>query len=702
MRFVTDLTPNPMRRMRHLIEALPEVGWLLLAFLPPLWVNLWGLQPFELAKVTLVRSVVWLLAAYFISEIVLGRRSLRHELEANRLLLPVSLLAVVLAVTTVTAVNRPMSLWGSYERAQGAVTHLSYLLLFLLAAAHFRSPGRALRLVTAMVAACVPLILLGILQALGWNPLGLVSDARSPVFATLGRANFLGAYLAMMIPLTLALWLTSPQRGHRTAWFVLLLSELIVIGLTLARGAWLATAVSLSLFAMSWWGPHLARRWRKAAWGGVGLLLASGPLLVAWLGSLQGGSSAARLAIWQGTLELIGRRPLLGYGVDALGLVFPGVYPPQLVYYQGRQFFVDRAHNLLLEWTVSAGIPGLLAISLVLIAFVIATGRAVRGTSQPKKRALLLAVLAAILGNTAHNLVSFDVTATATATWMLMGVGLGLAGAPSVQTVAAVPKRSLRQWAVISLLLLCAVTAIWQMNGRPLMADVAARSARRHAQNGDWARAIAAGEEAVAHWPTEVAHHRALSGLYWQQAVVDPSVAQVRLVQAERALRNAHQQRPGDPALWLHSARFYAASTGRFGTHAGHLADEAFRQAAALAPQQATIYAAWGRAKMEQEDAQAAAVLLRRAVSLDASHGQAYVDLGAAELALGRVEIALADFREAARLLPESGPAYAGLAQCYWQLGRPQEARSAVEKALQHDPQNALALKLRQEISGTP
>ena len=49
-------------------------------------------------------------------------------------------------------------------------------------------------------------------------------------------------------------------------------------------------------------------------------------------------------------LPLLAQRPLLGYGPDTLELVFPAVYPPELVYYQGRGILVDRAHNLLLDW----------------------------------------------------------------------------------------------------------------------------------------------------------------------------------------------------------------------------------------------------------------------------------------------------------------------------------------------------------------
>ena len=78
------------------------------------------------------------------------------------------------------------------------------------------------------------------------------------------------------------------------------------------------------------------------------------------------GSIAARLTIWRASLELLWPRLWLGYGADTLELHFPSVYPPQLVYYQGRGVVVDRAHNWLLDWSLNYGVVA----TLVLIAIV--------------------------------------------------------------------------------------------------------------------------------------------------------------------------------------------------------------------------------------------------------------------------------------------------------------------------------------------
>ncbi|MCB0196831.1 MAG: tetratricopeptide repeat protein, partial [Anaerolineae bacterium] len=364
--------------------------------------------------------------------------------------------------------------------------------------------------------------------------------------------------------------------------------------------------------------------------------------------------------------------------------------------------FVDRAHNFLLDWTLIAGIPGLLAFLLILLLFTCSVGRAAGQSHRTEKRALLIAILAAVLGNTAHNLVSFDVTPTATATWLLMGLGVALVAPSPASINNLVKKPVIWQWTVVGLLTVALGTAIWQLNGRPIIADIAARAAHRAMQADDGAKSIAAGQQAVAYWPHEPAHHLRLSQLYLQQAIVDPDAAQSWLSKAETTLRSARQLRPDDPAVWLHTAHFYTVTARQFGGYSHDQVNDAYRQALLLAPNHATIYLAWGKSLLENNDLPHAAALLRQAVILDASQGEAYIYLGATELALGRFEIALADYKEAVRILPQSGQAYAGLARCYWLLDRPQEAWLALEKARQYDPLNAQARVLRQEIGNSP
>ncbi len=689
-------------------NLLLEAGWLLVAILTPLAVNLWARQPFELPKAALARTLTWIVAGVWLTDLWLARRPLWSELRRNPLWGPALAVAALQILSSGLSVDWRLSLWGSYERAQGLLTQLSYLFLFLVVSARLRTTEQAWRLLRAMVATGGPLVALGLAQAFGWQPVNLVTDARSPVFATLGRSNFLGAYLAMLLPLTLA-WLVMSRSGWlRLAVGLLVVGELGIVALTLARGAWLAAGAAVALFGLLWFWPHLGRR---ARWALVvlGLLVLMGTLVGAlWLGS-QGGSEAARLTIWRATLELIARRPLLGYGPETLGLVFPRVYPPQLVYYQGRGVVVDRAHNLFLDTAVTTGGLGLLA-WLALLALLFGVGwRAMHRLCQGPERTLLAACLAAVAGNLVGNLVSFDVTATATATWLLMGIVAGLSGqvikgeAPFLSPLPRSQRRATsRRWAVAGLGLAGVAVAVAQFNAQPLLADVAAWTADRRAALGDWSESITAWQRAVDLWPVEPAYRLALSWACLQQALRGAHDPLPWLQQAEAGLLAARDLRPGDYHIWAALGELYGVWGNRWDVGKLPLAHDAYRQATALAPHHAMLYTNWGMVDLEEGRFAEAAAKFRQAVDLDATDGYAYLHLGDAELARGQVEAALAAYRQAVHWAPELGDAHLGVARCSWQLGQSEAAALALEQALRLDPDNPAAWALRQEMGLEP
>lgn len=699
-RIDTSVKPN-------LADSLLEVGCLLVAILTPLAVNLWAKQPFDPPKAALLCSLAWMMAGLWLVDNLLARRPPWRELENNPLLWPVLAVAAVQILATALAVDPNLSLWGNYERSQGLLTLLSYLLLFLIVSTRLRTLAQARRLVVAMAATGIPLIGIGLAQTLGWDIMGLISDARSPAYATLGRSNFLGAYLVMLLPLTLALALIARQRWQRLAGIGLAVGELVMIALTLARGAWLAAAVAVAVFGLLWFWPHLDPRWRRLAAAG-GLAALAGSLTgMLWLGG-EGGSTAARLAIWRATLDLIARRPLLGYGPDSLGLVFPRVYPPQLVYYQGRGLAVDRAHNLFLDWAVTTGVLGLLA-GLALLATLFVVGwRAIMQTIETERRTLLVACLAAVAGSVAGNLVSFDVTATATTIWLLMALTVALAR-PARQTE---PDTSLEpmasphsQWAIIgpTLIVMSIIgVTILKINVRPMAADVAARTADQRAAIDDWPGAIQAREQAVALWPAEPAHHLALSWAYLQQAQMASIDPLPWLYQAEAELLAARDLRPGDFNGWAALGELYGTWGNRWDATRLPLAHQAYQQATTLAPHHATLYANWGMIDMAGRQFAPAAAKFRQAVDLDATDGYAFTHLGDAELAQGHEEQALEAYLQAAHWAPELSYAHLGLARCYWQLGQREAAGLALDQALQLAPDNPDAWVLRQEMSAGP
>ncbi len=192
-----------------------EAGWLLALVTVPLFFNLYASRAFEANKVSLLRSVATMMAAACLikwSEQGLWPRSENEKGEALEplkrflsipLVRPVLLLALVQIVATMTSVVPRVSLWGSYHLLQGTCTALSYLVIFFLLLQNLRRREQLGRLLTTIILTSLPIALYGLLQHYQLDPLPLGTWTYFRVSSSMGNAIFLGAYLVMIVPLTL-------------------------------------------------------------------------------------------------------------------------------------------------------------------------------------------------------------------------------------------------------------------------------------------------------------------------------------------------------------------------------------------------------------------------------------------------------------------------------------------------------------------
>lgn len=120
------------------------------------------------------------------------------------------------AITTATSIAPGQSLLGSFGRGMGLLTVASAIALFFIVHSDCRTPGALQALIDAALLGSAPVCALAFGQALGWDPLPQGWDpatAELRVRSTFGQHIFLGSYLAIVIPLTVArLWsLRRPQ-----------------------------------------------------------------------------------------------------------------------------------------------------------------------------------------------------------------------------------------------------------------------------------------------------------------------------------------------------------------------------------------------------------------------------------------------------------------------------------------------------------
>jgi Flp pilus assembly protein TadD/O-antigen ligase len=371
----------------QLARGVLEATWLVALVAVPLFFNPRTERVFEPDKlawvVVLGLLALWALAVGWVE---------RPSLPAGRprpVILAVALAVVVLVVGTVLSTVPTVSLWGTYRRGQGLLVDLALVLLFAAVARSAGSgPSRA-RVVRILALVTVPVALYALLQRLGIDNI-IWRDAAAAVterpFGPLGNPIFLGAWLCMTLPLVasgLLAALSDRRRGaagataRAVAYASAGLLGLGALVVSQSRGPLLGLLAGAGTFGLLWAARLGRRRWvAGVVAGGVAVAIGLVALSMgagAGLGRLGGlvavGSRTAqqRQLVWDALARLAAadpRRALFGYGPETLGHVLPAHLSADLVRLVPDQVF-DRAHNVVWEWWISAGLLGVVALVLL-------------------------------------------------------------------------------------------------------------------------------------------------------------------------------------------------------------------------------------------------------------------------------------------------------------------------------------------------
>ncbi len=680
----------------HPLHAWQEATWLLIALLTPLFVNLWVEQQFEASKIWLLRALVAVLVLFWLAGWISG---LRPKPLPPQIRMSLIVLALVLILSTLFSPNRYIAIFGTLDRANGVLTQISYLLLFACVATQIDA-RQGQRLLHAIVLTAVPIVLLGLLQASGWQPLPLLTDARSPMTTTLGRANFTGAYLALLLPLTLTAAQMAKTKAQRYGYAALFVLSILVIGLSQARAAWIAAVVGICVLfwlrAAPRWSPRV--RWIS---GLIGAAVVVGGLLLLLPQALDaGGSIAARLTIWRASLRLLWPRLWLGYGADTLELHFPSVYPPELVYYQGRGIVVDRAHNWLLDWSLNFGIVAT-GLFILLVALVVRAGwRQLTTTEvggerppidQDPAHSWLTASIAALCAQLAGNLFLFDVAATAVVFWLLLAIVTATTTCRDAGGKELTSGQTLPAWGRTAVMVAGVFVfgwIVWQGSVRPLRADMHSWRGTQALSRGDTLAALTHYTASVQLQPQRAAYHVAGALTAAQLGHYD---------QAYRAMDAAIALRPTDPVLYTHLAAIYDRAAAGASERVAP-AYRAYERAISLAPTIALTYQQYADLALRSGNGALALALAQQAVDLDATDAISFGIMGWSHLQAGNLSAALAAFEQATKWQPDSAEYHLGRATVYFEQGDLAAAHRAVQRSLTLDAAYAPALTLQVQL----
>lgn len=407
-------------------------SWVLRAgvFVLPLAYTWDTYDSYVLPKLLLARCLVLALAALIgVRAVASGRLQVRR----TALDLPLAAFATSAALSSMFAYNQNVAIFGTYSRYDGLLTTLTYTAVFWLAVQVIETREEARAVLRALMAGAYVAAVIAIGQ---FARDSLEQGTFVAAYGTMGQKNVLGAFLAMTLPLAIY------ELAQAKSWAATLLSAnlavvvVIALILTFSRSSWIAAVIAT--VALGGWsvrdglsGPAVGRLGIAAviALSATALIL-GGVAQATRASSLRADFASAgdRPTVWADSVKLIASRPLIGYGPDNFGLVFPRFQSEPL------QQPWDKAHAEVLQIAATQGVIGVAAYAAMLAGFVIAFWR---GRSNPGAAALFAGVLAyqAVLQ------VNFTALASAFPYWIFAACALQTWGQSSASRVIAVRDR---------------------------------------------------------------------------------------------------------------------------------------------------------------------------------------------------------------------------------------------------------------------
>jgi putative inorganic carbon (HCO3(-)) transporter len=467
--------------------------------------------------VMLPKATVIVAGAVVVALLALARTAVAGQpvVPSSRLLALLAALIVAMAVATLTSPSPGTSAIGRLGRYGGAVEYGAYGVLLVTVAVLYRT--RPLTALTrTLLLTFAGLLVYGVVQVLGRDPVGWSTGSDAPLFSTMGNTNFASAYAGIMIPIALSVALS---RATSVSWRVV--SGMLVVGgfaytvvLQAIQGPVIAVVGSSLVLAalVGRPGRALRRAWASrrplvlltAVLAGLGGLAAV-PLVTFFVADLPR-SLHQRTQLWSAAWRMFLDHPVTGVGLDGYGYYFLAYRPASHAQERGLAF-ADAAHQVPLAMFAHGGV--LLGLSYA--AFVAAVGvvlvRGLRRTSGEHQLALA-GYGGAWLAYQLQSLVSLDVPPIALLQFVTAGAVLALASPPRLVTLGPTVRVPAAQLVAAGLVLALVVPLVGAVL-RPLRADVAAAVARQAAGSRDLEESFAWSRRAVALVPFEPSYRRA-------------------------------------------------------------------------------------------------------------------------------------------------------------------------------------------------
>jgi O-Antigen ligase len=405
----------------------------------------------------------------------------------------------VYILSTIFSLEPHFSFWGNPARGIGAITIVLLIIYSLLIFLVLREKNwQKFWIINISIGILVSLVAL--IQKFRILP-NIINPGTYQPFSTIGSATMLGIYLMLLIFVALSLGL---KQFNKKSFFYFGSIVFFVAGLLSAasRSPILGFAIGVLFFLFFY--PKSANRPKKIIYlkiTALALIVISvvgafwlkaepkiakkleetpivgtafyriwdtvGPLLNVKEITFEKIVSQGRYSGWQVLWPALKDRPILGYGPDNISIAFDKYYDPSIkgitsqLTGEGSGWW-DKAHDILLEFGITIGIPGLMLYLLIFIVLFLKLQRAKKESKDHSKKILILGIQAAFISYFTAVLFNFDSFSTYLIIFSLIAYSLFLIKKePEENNSSRKPEAKLYKYVIFTIAIFVLVWFSW-------------------------------------------------------------------------------------------------------------------------------------------------------------------------------------------------------------------------------------------------
>ena len=354
---------------------------ILIYFIPflPLLITPSMVFPYITGKNFAFRILVEVAAALWLALITTNKY---YRTSNSILSLSILVFTFIVGLADLLGVHPDNSFWSNCERMEGYITILHLALYFIIVKSVLRTRKEWGILFSIFLVVSVFVALFAFILPLDDSSLSIkrfVVEYGTRAFSTIGNPPFLASYLLLSIFIGLILIINTRKTYHKVVCLLSIGFNVVVIYLTGSRGAILAgisgIILSVLLFIR---GKNISLKKLAILFIICTFILVAVFLLTfnysdflkhdrtisRFAKMFSDPSVKSRIDVWEMALKGIKTRPILGWGQEN----FVGLYSVNPIPLAEQQIWMDRAHNIIIHWLVTAGSLGFFAYLAIFIA----------------------------------------------------------------------------------------------------------------------------------------------------------------------------------------------------------------------------------------------------------------------------------------------------------------------------------------------